>query len=81
MFQQVMFTNAMSARRRHCPLGTASRWPPARNAANNTADPRPRHRLRKVHGGTSVSASFMAVQLKPQAKVSAARTHHRRRGR
>jgi hypothetical protein len=81
MFQQVMFRKASSARRRHWPLGTASGWPPARNAANSTAEPRPRHRLRKVHGGTSLSATFSAVQLKPQAKVSAASTHHSCRGR
>src|SRR5688500_19153381 len=81
MFQQVILKNASSANRTHWPRGTARDWPPARSAANSTAEPQPRHMLRKVHGGTSPSATFMAVQLKPQAKVRAERTHHRRRGR
>ena len=81
MFQQVMLRNASSASRPHCPFGTASGWPPARNAAKSTAEPRPRHRVRNVQGGTSLSATFSAVQLKPHAKVSAASTHHRWRGR
>src|SRR5687768_9712031 len=81
MFQQVMLRKARSARGPQAALGTASDWPPARSAAKSTAEPSPRHRLRKVHGPTSLSATLSAVQLKPQAKVSAATIHHRRRGR
>ena len=70
----------MPIRRPHCPFGTASEWPPAFITANSTAEPTPRHSERKVNGATSNSASFIAVQLKPQAKVSPASTHHRRAG-
>ncbi len=66
MFQQVMLRKASSASRAHWRFGTPRRWPPARSAAKSTAEPRPRHRLRKVHGGTSLSATFSAVQLKPR---------------
>ena len=45
MFQQVMLKKREQRRAApHCPLGTASGWPPARSAANSTAEPRPRQR-------------------------------------
>src|SRR5258706_1907641 len=80
-FQQVMLKKASSASRGHLPFGTARLWPPARSAANSTRDPSPRHSARKVRGVTPESATFIAVQLKPQASVRPASSHHSWRGR
>src|SRR3546814_793074 len=46
-----------------------------------TPNPPPRHSVRKVHGETSASETFIAVQLNPQASVSPPKTHRSRRGR
>jgi len=80
-FQNVMLKSASTQSLPHCPFGTARRCPPALRTANKTPEPKPRHKVRNVQGGTSASATFMAVQLKPQASVSAASSHHRRCGR
>ena len=81
MFQPVIFKSASTVMRSHCPRGNGIGWPPRRNTRNSTAEPSPRQSERKIQGGTSASASFIAVQLKPQASVSAASSHHRRAGR
>src|SRR5437879_12375798 len=75
-----MLKKASAASLPHCPFGTSRRWPPARNTRNSTAEPRPRQSVRNVHGDTSPSATFMAVQLNPHASVSPARSEERRVG-
>ena len=81
VFQQAKLKNASTASLPHWPRGTASDCPPAFNARNRAADPSPRQRVRKVQGGTPESATFIAVQLKPQTSVSATSSHHSRGGR
>ena len=81
MFQPVMLKSASTQSRNHWPRGEAMRWPPARSTAKSTSEPIPRQSERKVQGGTSASASFIAIQLKPQASVSAPSSHQSRAGR
>jgi hypothetical protein len=80
MFQQLMFSSARSEMRRHCERGIASGVPTARNTEKRMTAPPARQSVRKDHGATSASDTFIAVQLNPQANVSPAKTHQSLRG-
>ena len=80
MFQQVTLKKASTARRHHALLGTRRSLPAARATTKSSNDPSTMHSVRNVQGVKSASATFIAVQLNPHAKVRPARVHHSDRG-
>ena len=74
MFQTVMLTSEMIARRRHSARGMRQGSLRAAAIVNSTTAPAARHSVRKCIGAMPASESLIIGQLKPHASVRATST-------